>query len=194
MRISLIPLLSACIVILASCSKPAPAVEADLSSFELTQVPGSDFYQAIQSSNGVKIQQGYVLNGKKNGIWMDYDADGKITLIQHFIDGQLNGPVLALDNRGQITALTEYTNGVYNGIRATYKFGRPQEEIPYVDGKIHGVMKKYYTNNKIMEEAGYKNNKQDGYYRHYNEEGVMDLEYVYKNGEKVSGGIVNQNQ
>jgi antitoxin component YwqK of YwqJK toxin-antitoxin module len=51
-------------------------------------------------------------------------------------------------------------------------------------------MKKYYQTGKIMEEAEYNTNVLDGFYRHYSETGVIDLEYSYKNGEKISGGIV----
>lgn len=177
-------------VLLCACNKSAPAVDADLTGYDLVQVPGSDFYMATKVTDSVKVQEGYILNGRKNGLWLDYHPDGRISLIQNFIDGKLNGPVLTMDTRGQITAQTEYCDGVLHGLKATYKFGRPQEEIPYMNGKIHGVMKKYYSTNKLMEEAEYKNNAQDGYYRHYNDEGVMDLEYVYRNGEKVSGGIV----
>lgn len=176
---------------LISCSKPVPPVDADLTGYELTPVSGSEFYIATKSTDGVKIQEGYVMNGRKNGIWIDYSSDGKISVIQHFVQGNLSGPHLNLDNRGQLTSRMDYKNGVYDGIVGTYKFGRPLEEIPYVNGKITGVMKKYYDNTKLMEEAEYKDNLQDGYYRHYNAEGTMDLEYFYKNGEKVSGGIVN---
>ncbi|HLF64686.1 MAG TPA: hypothetical protein VI603_13070 [Saprospiraceae bacterium] len=190
MKSILFAILPACAILALSCGKSAPSVEADLIGYELTQVKGSDFYIASKMKDTMKIQEGYVLDGRKNGLWTDFYVDGRISLIQHFVDGKLHGPSLNLDNRGQITAQAEYEDGVLDGIKASYKFGRPQEEIPYVNGKIHGVMKKYYTNNKLMEEAEYKDNVQDGYYRHYNEEGVMDLEYVYKKGEKVSGGIV----
>lgn len=183
-------LLPSLALLFESCSKSTPAVEADLAGYDLTQVSGSDFYHATKIADGKKIQEGYVLNGRKNGLWIDYHPDGRISLLQHFVEGKLNGPVLNMDGRGQVIGHADYNNGILDGIKGTYKFGRPQEEIPYVNGKIHGVLKKYYTNNKLMEEVEYKDNVQDGYYRHYNEEGVVDLEYVYKNGEKVSGGIV----
>lgn len=175
-----------------ACNKPAPVADTDLEGFEITQVPGSEFSKATKLVDGNKSQEGYLLNGQRNGLWLEYHPDGRISLIQHFVNGKLNGPVLALDGRGQITAHTDYTDGIYDGIKATYKFGKPQEEIPYVNGKIEGIMKKYYSSGKVMELIEYKNNVQDGYYRHFDEENVLDLEYVYKNGKKVSGGIVKQ--
>jgi hypothetical protein len=173
-----------------SCKQAAPPVEADLAGFELTQVPGSEFYKAVQIQDSVKTQDGFVLNGRKNGIWTDYNADGRITATRHYIDGKLNGPSITFDTRSQIIGYTEYTDGVYHGLKAIYKFGRPEEEIHYKNGQIHGVMKKYYQTGKIMEEAEYNTNVLDGFYRHYSETGVIDLEYSYKNGEKISGGIV----
>jgi antitoxin component YwqK of YwqJK toxin-antitoxin module len=176
---------------LASCGKSATSAgEGDLLGYEIENIPGSTAQLAIKREEDRKVQEGYVLNGKKHGMWIDYAVDGRISGIQHYIDGQLHGPSFTMDNRSQITSLASYKNNELDGVKANYKFGRPQEEIPYVQGKIHGVMKKYYSNNKLMEEAEYKNNVQDGFYRHYNEAGVMDLEYEYKNGEKVSGGIV----
>jgi len=38
-------------------------------------------------------------------------------------------------------------------------------------------------------EAEYKNGKQDGMYKYYDEDGKVVMEYVYKDGEKVSGGM-----
>lgn len=183
-------ILGGCVLWGLSCNKPAPAVPADLTGFEVTQVSGSAFSKAVKMADSLKVESGYLLDGRRNGIWVHYTDDGKISKIEHYIDGKLNGPVIELDARGQIVALTEYTDNKYDGLKATYKFGRPQEEIEYVDGVIHGTMRKYYHTGKLMEEAEYKNNQQDGYYRHYSELGVLDLEYVYKNGEKVSGGIV----
>lgn len=186
----LIPIILAACTLFISCSNSKPTVSADLNGFDLTQVPGSSFYLATRMQDGMKQQEGYILDGSRNGMWLDYGADGRVSMIQHFVNGKLNGPVFTFDNRGQINAQTDYYDGTYHGMKSTYKFGRPQEEIPYVMGKINGVMKKYYTNNKLMEEIEYKDNVQDGYYRHFNEEGTVDLEYLYKKGEKVSGGIV----
>lgn len=173
-----------------SCGKPAPTVSTD--GYELTNLPGSNVQIAVKSVNSVKQETGYFLDGQKTGLWLTYQPDGRIAQLQHFVAGKLNGPVLVFDQRGQITSQTDYADGLLDGNKSVFKFGNVQEEVPYVKGKMHGTMKKYYPNKKLMEEIDYKNNVQDGYYRHYNEEGVMDLEYVYKNGEKVSGGIVNQ--
>jgi antitoxin component YwqK of YwqJK toxin-antitoxin module len=188
---SFIVLIIACLF--SACQKSSAPVSADLTGYTVNPIPGSAFSHAVMMKDTVKFQEGYVLNGTKSGQWVEYHPDGRIAVIQNFIDGKLNGPMLNLDNRGQITAMTTYRDGTLHGMKATYKFGKPLEEVPYDQGKISGVMRKYYDSSnsfKIMEEAEYKDNKQNGIYRHYNEQGAIDLEYVYRNGEKVSGGIV----
>ena len=174
-----------------ACSgpEPAPPVSADLTGYELEQVPGSEFYKATKVEDSVLVQEGYVLNGMKTGMWLDY-TDGKISQVQHFIDGKLNGPSISLDKRMQVTAITGYEDGNYDGLKGTYKFGRPVEEVTYKAGAVDGFMKKYYNNGKLMEETEYKDNNMHGYYRHYNDDGHVDLEYLYRNGKKISGGIV----
>ena len=183
-------LLTTGLIFALSCKQAAPPVSADLEGFELTQVPGSAFYQAVKIVDSIKVQEGYVLDGRKNGVWLDYAPDGKISLIQHYVDGKLNGPSITLDTRWQVTARADYTDGRYDGVKATYKFGRPEEEVMYRNGEVDGLSKKYYQTGKLMEEAEYSNNQLNGYYRHYNETGEKDLEYEYRNGEKISGGIV----
>ncbi len=141
--------------------------------------------------NGVKRQEGFVLNGGKTGTWLTYHTDGRIKTVESYANNQLDGVQLELDQRGQVVKRAFYQAGLLHGASSTYKFGRPQEIIPYNMSIVDGTVKRYYVNGKLMEEIQFKNGKQDGYYRHYNEQEQMDLEYVYKNGEKVSGGMVD---
>lgn len=184
-----------CCLTMPGCDQGSTPVPANLDGFELVQIKGSDTQKAVKKDGGgTVVEEGYVLNGNKHGLWMTYHPDGRIATINHYVDGNLNGVSLTLDNRGQITDKAFFTDNQYDGQKAKYRFGRPQEIVPYKNGVIDGRVVKYYTNTKVMEEIDYANGKQHGYYRHYNEEGVMDLEYVYENGTKVSGGIVTPDQ
>ena len=61
----------------------------------------------------------------------------------------------------------------------------------YKDDKLEGTARTYDDRTfKLKQEVEYKDGKQDGFFRYYDEEGNVTLEYQYKNGEKVSGGIV----
>ncbi len=57
-------------------------------------------------------------------------------------------------------------------------------------GKLDGVARTFDDRTwKVKQEVEYKNGVQDGFFRYYDENGTVTLEYVYKNGEKVSGGM-----
>ncbi len=84
-----------------------------------------------------------------------------------------------------------YSNNQVDGISATYKFGKPVTEIPYTMGQIDGTYKEY-QNNKLHKEIQYSKGKKNGTMKYFDEEGNVTVEYVYKNDEKVSGGMVKE--
>ena len=184
----------------SSSGTSAPSAgTGDFSGFELTAINGSKMQHAAKyDANNLADEEGYVLNGKKEGSWLTYfptkttDKVGerRIKTLENYVNGQIEGVALEFDQRGQIIKKIYYHNGNYHGFNVTYKFGRPQEIIPYRDGRIHGKVIKYYSNGKVREEIGYKDGLQHGTYSHYNEEQKLDMQYEYKDGEKVSGGMV----
>ena len=165
----------------------------DFSGFELTAVEGTELSRAVLNENGVKMEEGFVANGMKQGTWMTFFGDGRIKTLGSYVNDNLDGVHLEFDQRGQIVKRSFHADGQLHGESSTYKFGRPQEIIPYQSGTVSGTVRRFYVNGKIMEEIQFKNGKQDGYYHHYNEQEQMDLKYEYKNGEKVSGGMVDVN-
>lgn len=182
------------LILFASCQQSAPPVPADLEGFTSEQVAGSDAVRVTKKDGGDFLtEQGFLVNGAKDGTWTTYHPENKIKIITNYIDGKKNGIHMELTNRGQIELLANYTNDQYDGPYAKYKFGRPQEEMTYVNGKLDGEMKVYFNSGgKLQKLITYKNGVQDGPLKFYDEEGNVTLEYTYKNGEKVSGGIVEK--
>ncbi len=169
------------------------AGSGDLTGYELTAISGSSVSEAIKknTSNAV-AERGYVANGKKNGVWMTYHEDGKIKTLSGYSDGLLNGPHLEFNNRGQIEKQMSYQAGQYHGVNASYKFGRPTKESTYKNGKLDGPHKEYNQKGDLQKYVDFKDGKQHGKLRYYDDEGNITLEYDYKNGDKVSGGIVEK--
>lgn len=165
----------------------------DEKEFEVTPIAGSAALRAERKDPmGKIIEAGFILNGLKHGTWTVYNPESvapeKIT---SYIDGALNGPYIEMDQQGRISVLSNYKANVLHGSYGTYKIGRPVTTATYIDGKLDGFMVEYdYRTNKIKQEASYKMGVQDGPLRFYNEEGKITLEYLYKDGERVSGGIV----
>ena len=59
-------------------------------------------------------------------------------------------------------------------------------------GKIDGLYKEFHNNGKIQKEVSYKDGVQDGPFRQYNDDEKLIMQYEYKGGEKISGGVVTE--
>jgi len=190
------------LTIFASSCKPtseeaakAPATEmgtGDLAGMTMEDIPGSKVKYAKQiNAQGHLEIQGFVQDGKKTGQWIQYSPEGDIILINHYVDGLLEGTAMRMSFRNQVDLKINYKQGKLNGPWIAYKFGKIIEERQYTNDKLEGVAKTYDERTfKVKQEVQYKNGLQDGYFRYYDEDGNLTLEYQYKAGEKVSGGIV----
>lgn len=174
-------------ITLFACGKQSnTAGTGDLSGYTISSLAsGGERAVKYDSSNNL-LEEGYLLNGKRNGMWITYHDDGHRTkTITHYSNNALNGPYLEFNNRGQIESRAGYVDGQYDGLMAKYKFGRPTIETYYKDGVIHGKHIEYFNNGKKQKEVDFKNGKQDGKLRYYDEDENVTLEYTYKNGEKL---------
>lgn len=193
-------LLSVCLVLfcafILSCKPSAPAAEAgsgDLAGFELSALSNGTQYAIRKDGNGQIVFEGYVDGNKKTGQWLEYNAEGEIVNIENYVNGLREGVALKMTNRGQVDLRARYHEGVLHGPWTQFKFGKIIEERSYTTGKLDGTVKTYDDRTwKVKQEVQYKNGVQDGFFRYYDEEGVVTLEYEYKNGEKISGGIVKK--
>jgi len=192
-KIALILILAAA---LWSCngggSASAPTV--DSSGYALEDIPGLSAKIATKHNEaGVLIEEGLLINGVKTGTWVTYHPDTRFpATITSYEGGVNNGPYMEFNQRGQLSLRATYRNNLLHGLWGKYSFGRVEEESNYKDGQLHGMHRAYQKRDgKLQSEAEYKDGKQDGVYRFFNEEGEVTLEYQFKNGEKVSGGIVD---
>ena len=160
----------------------------------LSENIGSNVTKAYKKVAGVPTELGFLTGGVKNGVWMTYydgEEAGKIKTLASYTNGVLNGPYYEFNNRGQIETEVNYVNGLYDGIVSNYKFGRPTATKSYKANELNGPSYDYYGDGKLQKETNFKDGKQHGIMTWFNEEGKKTMEYEYKNGEKISGGIVN---
>ena len=166
----------------------------DFTGYTLESLPGTSYQRAYRlDGKGEVLEEGLVLNGKKSGSWVMYHPDSYFPkMVYTYADGILNGPTLEYTDRGQLISRTGYKNNELDGTRMVYQYGRLKEETRFKAGKLDGITRKYSeSTGKLQQEIPYKNGRQDGVYRYYNDEGQVTMEYEYKNGEKVSGGMTN---
>lgn len=168
---------------------------ADLVGYEIIDLNGTDGKMAIKkNTQGAIIEQGIIVNGIKDGLWITYHDDENIlpSKITSYTMGIQNGPDITLSNRGQIEEMSHYLNNQLHGRYGKYKFGRPTITTEYKNGQFDGQHKEFASNGKLQKLIEFKDGKQDGKLEYYDDNGNITLEYTYKDGEKVSGGIVKE--
>ena len=176
---------------LMSCNSNQ-STPVNLEGYTVTEDGGVQIAEKRDQDN-VLSERGYLSNGVKNGVWISYHSGknaGRIKTISNYTNGKLNGPYLEFSNRGQIEKKVNYLNNVYDGLFATYKNGRAEKEVIYQNGKLNGPYKEYDKRGNLQKVSNYTNDQLDGKVSFFNEEGDLVMEYTYKNGEKISGGIV----
>ncbi len=188
------------IVLLYSCDNAAAGGAGegvDTSNYEITDVPGAEVKRAVRRDPaGNVLEEGFLRNGVKTGAWVVYEEGGSFpSKIISYIDGKYNGAYFEFNDRGQVDLKATYLDNKLDGPWGKYRFSRPEEEAYYRNGQLDGTYKKFFVRTgKLQSTIDYKNGVQDGLYRVYNEDGQITLEYEYRNGEKVGGGIVNPEQ
>ncbi len=178
-------------------SEKPQAATAQAEGFERTAVPGSDWEWVVKKDpNGRIVEEGFLRGDKKEGTWVRYHTSDDKQIpksVQGFHNGLPNGVLIEYGNRGQLQKIAHYLNGQLHGRYATYDYGRMKEIRHYQNGQLHGLFTKYYPkSDQIQSTTEFKNGKQHGIYRYYDEEGNITLEYEYKNGEKVRGGMIKK--
>ena len=173
---------------------PAIGAEADVNGYVMEELPDGTNRAVKNTTDGIRAEEGTLLNGKKSGVWIDYyTKDGRVKSLTNFADGLKNGLHMTLTDRGQVTLESYYKNDRLHGKQTKYKFGsRVVEEAEYSEGVLDGVFKSYDNQGKIQREINYKNGLLEGKNIFYDTEGNVTMEYIYENNEKVSGGVVKE--
>lgn len=182
------------VVFLVSCSNNTQPDLKKWSAYQLTPLEKKGWYVAERfDDQGKLLEKGYLLDGKKMGAWTEYNEKFLFPLkISHFINDNFYGPYTEFNLQGQVSLMANYKDNLLDGPWTSFRISRPTVEAFYKDGKLEGVYKEYdYKNGKLQKEIYYLNGLEDGPYRYYNPEGKITMEYIYKKGERISGGIVD---
>ncbi len=179
------------VVGMLACNGKSPGPTLDITGYEREQIGSGGEIVGYRAADETWLAKGTLIDGVRNGTWISYHA-GKdmIKLMTTYIHGKKNGVEMEFNDRGQMIRLTEYKNDELHGLSAKYQFGRPTEETHYKHGILDGHFAIYGSQGKIQRQGSFKNGKQHGTMQYFDQDGNVMLEYEYENGEKVSGGMV----
>lgn len=115
-------------------------------------------------------------NDVKNGITAAYFPDGKIKKTVNFINGYEEGVAREYSHNGTIIALIQYKRG----------FIIDRENINRTDknGLKQGRWKYFYDDGKVRLEGIYRDDKRNGYFKEYDEKGMLTDIAKYVNDER----------
>lgn len=136
------------------------------------------------SDQGI-LEQGYYLNGYREGVYTKFHTNGYVNVVTGYVHGKMEGQSVVADDRGQILERFTYHNDLLHGSYIKFNRTRLKEKKEYVKGAVEGIVELYYPNGKIMERSNYTNGTRNGISQWFDQEGNLSIEYSYNNGELV---------
>ena len=139
----------------------------------------------VRGDAGQIIAEGDFMNGVQHGMWAEYDPETRlVSSLQSYYMGKKQGVSMEFD-RGRISVKSYYNDDKLDGLKLAYGVRGVVGEENYVQGVLHGEVRKYYPRGEIMEEAFYSNGVIDGLAKWYDQEGNLKFQYLYERGELV---------
>ncbi len=133
-------------------------------------------YQELKdpSNRGKMVSRELYVNDKKAGKSYYYHENGAIQEIVEYRENKRNGTAMEYDIKGNIITIEQYVNGT---LVERERINRPDQK-----GLKQGVWKTFYDNGRIRSEANYKDDRLNGPYKEYDENGVVKVFFQYVNG------------
>ena len=193
MKVSFFSIFLSLTILAISCGGNTTGPKMDLKGYQVEQIGGGATAASYFDANSWPLSKGHLINGVQNGQWTTFHPDSrKMKTITNYINGKKNGAEVTFNERGQIIEIKHFQNDQLHGLSATYRSSRPVKETIYTKGVMHGPFAIYdeFTG-KIQRSGTYSNGQFHGDLYFYGSNEEVTLKYVYDQGEKVSGGIVD---
>lgn len=117
--------------------------------------------------------------GKKHANWKYFYENGSLKLECIYKHGLKNGYYKEYDPEGNLLHAYKFVDGIKQEF---------VEELTKLD-----IRTEYFPDGKVKVKATYnKDNKPEGVWREYTEEGEIEKSYIYKNGVVIGEGIITE--
>jgi len=120
----------------------------------------------------------YDSQGLKHGKWKTFYEDGSIYSEGNYKHGMKHGYFKEYDIEGSLLSAAKYIND--------------EKQVNVAELKKLDVQREYYPSGKVKIQATYKDDKPEGIWREYSEEGEIEKSYIFKNGVVIGEGIVTE--
>jgi antitoxin component YwqK of YwqJK toxin-antitoxin module len=149
----------------------------------LTDANGNKYGLWSEKVNELNWKGEYIAN-KKVKTWVGYFSNNFIGKLENYSNGWKDGILIQFDRKGKVTLIENYKNDKLDG--QVFYYGSsvetPLSESEYSDGKKNGLFRQYYDNGKIQEETWFKDDKKNGQSKWNNKAGQRIALYNYNLG------------
>ena len=115
-------------------------------------------------------------NGLKHGYWKSFYPDWTLHTEMYYRHGKRDGLFKEYDEKGNLCKVKKFIDDV--------------EQLLEGDKPLH-FKREYYSDGKVRREASFRDNKREGVWREYDENGRVIASQTYKNGLLIDNGIVD---
>ena len=92
------------------------------------------------------------------------------------------------DENGMLMLEMPYLKGKINGIVVEYfENGEPHGKIPYIDNQKEGLAQFFYPDGKIAKEVSFSKDKFEGISKNYDRNGMLMMEVFFRNNQIIEG-------
>ncbi|HRI01858.1 MAG TPA: hypothetical protein PK006_12455 [Saprospiraceae bacterium] len=114
----------------------------------------------IRAANGVLLRKYVEINGKIEGRFEEYYADGQLEIERFFIHGNEHGRTVIYYPDGKVKEVQEYDMGKkINGDTIFYHNGNPKFTSWFVNDKKEGLFRRYDSLGNIELDVMYKDDR-----------------------------------
>jgi antitoxin component YwqK of YwqJK toxin-antitoxin module len=142
-------------------------------------------------ANGQKKSEGWLKNGKKEGLWAFWFEEGQKESEGNYKDGNEEGQWISWFRNGEEESRGNYKNGKNEGLWSFwYNRGPKKSEGNYKDGNEEGQWISWFEDGSKEFEGNFKNGLKDGQGISY-ENGLKVYDGEWKNGKMNGKGSFN---
>lgn len=152
-------------------------------------------YKAFKFENGQISSEGYFIDGKPDGYWITYYANGLRQSEGNRNNNLLNGPWKFYDEKGNLSEIISYKDSKKEGLNAQYKNCYLFKEVNYSNGLKQGRSQLYFpdsSDSKVKLELFYLDDQKDGLAKEYDTTMRIITLMYYKKGFLKTKELINR--